>query len=103
MFSALISGEEYKIVYVDLPYGLTTLKSTFYCFNELDTGVQLAEKLYNVKDLKNELKKGGFKKLIPVPVGSEITSYNYSIMTYNHEFWFFENRDDGWLWGTGRY
>ena len=33
----------------------------------------------------------------------ELSAYNVAIMTHNKEFWFFENRDDGWLWGTGRY
>ena len=98
-------GQEagYKTVTVPLPYGEKELYSTFYCFNDLKTGEQLAKELYGVYDLKKILKAGRFKKLIPVPLGSELTAYNYSIMTYGHEFWFFENRDDGWLWGTGRY
>ena len=95
--------QDYKIVYVELPWGQTTLLSTFYCFNELQTGRELAASLYNVKDLDKILKAGRFKKLMPVPPGSEISAYNFAIMTHNQEFWFFENRDDGWLWGTGRY
>lgn len=94
---------EYKKVPVDLPYGPTTLKVLFYCFNDLETGQEIADFLYKKMDLKAELKKGGFKKLMVVPPGSEITAWNYSIMSYEREFWFFENRDDGWLWGTGRW
>lgn len=93
----------YKIVQVELPWGKTVLYSTFYCFNDLETGRKLAEKLYGVKNFDKVLKTGRFKKLMAVPVGSELSAYNFAIMTHNKEFWFFENRDDGWLWGTGRY
>ena len=93
----------YKIVQVELPWGKTVLYSTFYCFDDLETGRNLAEKLYGVKNLDKILKTGRFKKLMAVPVGSELSAYNFAIMTHNKEFWFFENRDDGWLWGTGRY
>ncbi|WP_147614132.1 hypothetical protein [Treponema pectinovorum] len=96
-------SKDYKIVDVELPYGSTTLKATFYCFNDLKTARKLSKELYNVDDLDKILKAGRFKKLIPIPVGSEISAYNFSIMTYDREFWFFENRDDGWLWGIGRY
>ena len=60
-------------------------------------------KIVQVKNLDKILKTGRFKKLMAVPVGSELSAYNFAIMTHNKEFWFFENRDDGWLWGTGRY
>ena len=96
-------NSDYKTVLVKLPYGQTELYATFYCFNDFSVGEQLAKELYEVKNLKNVVKAGGFKKLMPIPPGSGITSFNYSIMTYGREFWFFENRDDGWLWGTGRY
>lgn len=96
-------SEDYRKVYVDLPYGEKTLKSTFFCFNDLATGAELAFDLYGIRDLKSELRRGGFKKLMMIPPGSEISAYNYSVMTYGREFWFFENRDDGWLWGTGWY
>ena len=94
---------DFDIVTVDLPYGETTLKATFYCFNDLETGQALADKLFKPINLKNELRKGGFKKLMILPVGAKISGYNYSIMIYEREFWFFETRDDGWLWGTGRW
>ena len=93
----------YKIVQVELPWGKTVLYSTFYCFNDLETGRNLAEELYGVKNLDKILKAGRFRKLMAIPVGSELSAYNFAIMTYNKEFWFFESRDDGWLWGTGRY
>ena len=93
----------YKIVQVELPWGKTVLYSTFYCFNDVETGRNLAEELYGVKNLDKILKAGRFRKLMAIPVGSELSAYNFAIMTYNKEFWFFESRDDGWLWGTGRY
>lgn len=101
--SAFSSGRGYKRVTVEIPFHSTTLYSTFFCFNDLQTGRELAEELYGIGDLDKILRSGRFKRLMAIPVGSEISSYNFSIMTYGREFWFFENRDDGWLWGTGRY
>ena len=100
-FSA--SEKKYKTVIVELPRGSSGLYATFYCFNDLKTGRALAEELYGIKNLDKVLKTGGFKKLMAIPVGSEIAAFNFAIMTYNKEFWFFENRDDGWLWGSGWY
>lgn len=100
-FSA--SEKKYKTVTVELPRGNSVLYATFYCFNDLETGRALAEELYGVKNLDKILKTGGFKKLMAIPVGSEIAAFNFAVMTYNKEFWFFENRDDGWLWGSGWY
>lgn len=98
-----VSEKKYKTVTVELPRETGVLFSTFYCFNDLETGRALAEELYGIKNLDEILKAGGFKKLMAIPVGSEIAAFNFAIMTHNREFWFFENRDDGWLWGTGRY
>lgn len=103
IFSFCTFAENFKKIYVDLPIGQTTLRSTFFCFNDLETGKTLAFELFGIKDLESVLKDGGFKKLMLCPVGSEIAFYNYAIMIYEKEFWFFENRDDGFLWGTGRY
>ncbi len=100
---AFADEREYKKVTVEIPYHGTTLYSTFFCFDDLQTGRQLAKELYGIEDLDKILRSGRFKRLMAVPPGSEISAYNFSIMTYGREFWFFENRDDGWLWGTGRY
>ena len=102
-FSFFSFCENAKKITVEIPRGNSSIHSTFYCFNELETGRKLAKEIYRVNDLDKILRAGRFKKLMMIPPGSEITAYNYSIMTFDHEFWFFENRDDGWLWGTGRY
>lgn len=103
LFAGNPQNNKYRIVHVELPWGQTTLFSTFYCFNELDDGRILARELYGIENLDKILKAGRFKKLMTLPVGSELSAWNYAIMTHNKEFWFFENRDDGYLWGTGRF
>ncbi len=103
LFCFVCTAESYTKVTVELPNGEGVLYSTFYCFNDLQTGRVLAKELYNIDNLDTILKAGRFKRLVMIPPGSAITKYNYAVMTHAHEFWFFENRDDGWLWGTGRY
>ena len=93
--------EDYVKVYVELPYGPTTLVSTFFCFNEMETGEKLASEFFNVNGLPKILKNVEFTKLQPVSPGSKISGFNYAIMCHNREFWFFKNQDDGFLWGAG--
>ncbi|MBQ7881630.1 MAG: hypothetical protein IJ312_02830 [Treponema sp.] len=95
--------DKYKVVYMEIPYGESTLLSTFYCFNDFTEGEKIANNEFKINNLKEKVGNARLKKLIPIEPGSELLRYNYAIICSFGEFWLFKNNDDGYLWGTGFY
>lgn len=75
------------------------LYTSFYCFNDLAEGKEIAQEIFKVKRF-DELAKGEKEKMIPVPLGTRVGYYDMAIFCYGEEFWLFENRN-GFLWGRG--
>ena len=75
------------------------LHTSFYCFNEISEGKQIAEEIFHVKKYE-ELAKGEREKVMPVPLGTNVGYYDWAIFCYGAEFWLFENKN-GFLWGRG--
>ncbi|WP_294429633.1 hypothetical protein [uncultured Treponema sp.] len=75
------------------------LYTFFYCFNEHSDGKKAAEELFNFKHYDN-LAASKRKKMMPVPIGTNVGYYTYAIFCYGYEFWLFENKN-GYLWGVG--
>ncbi|MBQ9207512.1 MAG: hypothetical protein IJ158_12495 [Treponema sp.] len=75
------------------------LHTSFYCFNELSEGKQIAQELFQVKKY-DELAKNEREKMMPVPFGTNVALYDWAIFCYGEEFWLFEVKN-GWLWGRG--
>lgn len=75
------------------------LYTSFYCFNELSEGKQIAEEIFHIEKYE-ELAKGAREKMFPVPLGTRVNLYDWAIFCYDAEFWLFEVKT-GWLWGRG--
>lgn len=102
-FIAQLHCEQYKKIFVELPYGSSTILSTFFVFNDIETGNYVAKEFFGINDFANIARTHQFERLIPLPLGSELSAWNYAIMRWRHEFWIFKNNDDGYLWGFGFY
>lgn len=76
-----------------------SLYTSFYCFNDLSEGKEIAEEIFSVKSFE-KLSKGSREKVLPVPLGTNVGLYDWAIFCYGAEFWLFENKN-GWLWGRG--
>ena len=101
-FSTLISVKIFAWEKVPVTIEFKTggeLHTFFYCFNNLSEGKEIAETVFNVQKF-DELLLGKREKIIPVPLGTKVGLYDWSIFCYGAEFWFFEVKN-GYLYGRG--
>ena len=90
----------YEKVSVILPYKTgSELHTSFYCFNDLKEGKEIAEEIFHVKNF-NELARDKRERMIPVPLGTNVGYYDWAIFSYGYELWLFEIKN-GFLWGRG--
>ena len=98
-FSASLSAYELVPVVIEFKGG-GELHTAFYCFDELSEGKSIAEERFSVKNFE-ELSKSAREKIMPVPLGTNVSLYKWAIFSYGEEFWLFEIKN-GYLYGRGR-
>lgn len=76
------------------------LHTSFCCFNELSDGKKSAADTFGFRQF-DALVAAERRRVIPVPLGSDVGLYDYALFCYGNELWFFHNKGDGYLWGAG--
>lgn len=93
-------NQKYNSSITEIPAGNNSLFVRVYYFNSMEEGSEIAQEIYGIKNF-SQFEKVPFTKLKMMNPGDKLSAFNYGMFKNNNEFWIFENKGDGWLWGKG--
>lgn len=93
-------NQKYNSSITEIKAGNNSLFVRVYYFNSMEEGSEIAQEIYGIKNF-SQFEKVPFTKLKMMNPGDELSAFSYGMFKNNNEFWLFENKGDGWLWGKG--
>lgn len=93
-------NQKYNSSITEIKAGNNSLFTRVYYFNSMEEGREIASEIFGIKNFE-QFEKVPFTKLKMMAPGDKLSAFSYGMFKSSNEFWIFENKGDGWLWGKG--